>query len=144
MLLLSADLDNLKDVNDSFGHHEGDLVLTEVSLLLRECFRESDIIARMGGDEFVVLMMERSDSDPDSLLSRLEKILARHNEQKRRAYKVSMSIGIARFEAGNVPSIGDMLVSADKLMYEQKRSRRKQQLAGIAGRDDPAGHSPEE
>jgi diguanylate cyclase (GGDEF)-like protein/PAS domain S-box-containing protein len=121
IFLLSGDLDNLKEINDASGHQKGDQMLTEVAAVLRESFRESDIIARIGGDEFVVFQMEDADALSEALVIRLQKNIDAHNEEKCRDYKISLSYGIVHCAAERVCSVDEMLIQADKMMYEQKR-----------------------
>lgn len=123
--LISADLDNLKTINDTFGHNEGDLALVEIADILRESFRESDIIARIGGDEFVVLLIENTAGDSEMLTSRLQKNLELHNTRRTRPYKLSLSFGVSYCGPEDACSIQNMMSSADKLMYERKKEKRK-------------------
>lgn len=127
MFLLCADLDDLKAINDRYGHYEGDRVLRETTTILRETFRESDIIARIGGDEFVVLQIEDSATTSGLLVSRLTKSIEIHNTQKDYGYKLSLSVGIAYYEPESTSSIHELLLQADALMYEQKKRKRKSQ-----------------
>jgi diguanylate cyclase (GGDEF)-like protein len=122
-LLLSADMDNLKEINDTLGHKEGDLALIDTANILRESFRESDIIARIGGDEFVVLQIENIDVDSNMLTNRLQNNLEIHNTSRNK--KLSVSIGIIRCEPECPYSIEELLIEADKLMYKQKRNKQK-------------------
>ena len=126
MLLIFGDLDNLKGINDTFGHKEGDQALMDTSQILKETFRESDIIARIGGDEFVILAMNSFETSAEKLIDRFEKVLNDHHLQTEPSYKLSMSFGIAYFNPQNPSSIDVLLVEADKLMYEnkQKKGRR--------------------
>jgi len=124
-LLLSADIDNLKDINDTLGHKEGDLALIDTANILRECFRESDIIARIGGDEFVVLQIEKIDADSNMLTNRLQNNLEIHNTNRNSNNKLSISIGIIRCEPDCPYSIEELLIEADKLMYKHKRNKQK-------------------
>jgi diguanylate cyclase (GGDEF)-like protein/putative nucleotidyltransferase with HDIG domain/PAS domain S-box-containing protein len=140
MLLLFADFNNLKWINDTLGHHKGDLALIETANILKETFREPDIIARIGGDEFVVLATEvRKDRDSaEILISRLQENLDTHNARGRRSYKLSLSMGITRYDTESPCSIDELLARADSLMYEEKR----QVLASVrdaAGTQHPAG-----
>lgn len=128
MSLLSADLDGLKKINDTFGHQEGDRALTETAAILKECFRDVDIIARIGGDEFVVLLIEPSHDKLGVYTARLQRKIELHNLRYERSYTLSISIGIARFEPGSQCSIDDLIARADRLMYEQKRNRKKLHL----------------
>ena len=121
--LLYTDLDDLKQVNDKLGHHEGDRALVGVAQILKETFRESDIIARMGGDEFTVLLT--TGVDAEWLPSRLQQNIEAYNKRAKRTYKLSLSLGLVRYDPVNPCNIDELLASADKLMYEQKRSKQK-------------------
>jgi len=123
MLLLFADLDNLKWINDTFGHSEGDLALIETPNILKKTFREPDIIARIGGDEFGVLAIEGRKDSAEVLVSRLQKRLDINNAKRKRGYKLSLSTGIERYNPECPRSIDELLAVADSLMYEQKRKR---------------------
>jgi diguanylate cyclase (GGDEF)-like protein len=124
LLLLYCDLDNLKKINDSFGHQEGDLALIHTADALEKAFRDSDILARLGGDEFVVLATEASDQTKEVLLRRLEKTLKKTNAGETR-YRLTLSVGAARFDPKRAVSLGELMAQADEAMYEQKRNRQK-------------------
>lgn len=125
MSLLSADLDDLKRINDTFGHQEGDRALIRTAEILRESFRDVDIIARIGGDEFVVLLIEPAYGKLDVYTDRLQKKLQLHNLRFERAYTLSISIGAAHYEPGSQSSIDDLIAKADRSMYEQKRNKKR-------------------
>lgn len=120
LMLFFLDLDRLKQINDSFGHLEGDLALIHTAEILRETFRDSDIIARFGGDEFTVLAIEASDHSETSITTRLQENLRNHNERDLR-YSLSLSMGVAQFNPKHSTSIGELMAEADQAMYEQKR-----------------------
>ncbi len=120
MLLIFGDLDNMKEINDRFGHKEGDQALVDISHILKETFRESDIIARIGGDEFVILAMNSLETLNEKLINRFEQVRDDYHLQTKRSHKLSMSFGIARFDPQNPCSINALLSQADKLMYENK------------------------
>ena len=124
LLLFFVDVDNLKHINDSFGHHEGDLAILRVADTLEDCFRDSDIIARIGGDEFVVLALETCGESQEAILRRLETGLGTSNARESR-YQVSLSVGVAKFDPKHPVSLGDLVSIADRMMYAQKRDRRK-------------------
>jgi diguanylate cyclase (GGDEF)-like protein/PAS domain S-box-containing protein len=121
MILLFADFDNLKHINDTLGHPEGDRALIEVADVFRETFRESDIIARMGGDEFVVLAIETDSISPEILATRLQENLEARNARGDRRYKLSLTAGTARYDPRRPCSIDELLARADRAMYERKR-----------------------
>lgn len=124
LLLLYCDVDNLKKINDSYGHREGDLALIRTADALEQAFRDSDILARLGGDEFVVLASEASTQSQEVLLRRLEKNLRKSNANESR-YKLSLSVGVARFDPKRAISLGELMAQADEAMYEQKRNHQK-------------------
>lgn len=117
------DVDGMKQINDTFGHREGDLALIETADILRATFRESDVLARMGGDEFAVLALETSPLAADSLLERLRSQLGDRNSRGHRPYALSFSVGKTRHIAGSPCLLDELLARADGLMYAQKRSR---------------------
>lgn len=118
--LLYIDLDNLKSINDRFGHKEGDTALIETANILRKTYRESDIIARIGGDEFAVLAVGTTDTC-EELAKRLQENLRDFNRIANREYTLSLSIGIAHCDSENPSSIEELLIQADRAMYEEKR-----------------------
>jgi len=123
--MLYADVDNLKEINDIFGHKEGDMALIDVANILRKNYREADIIARIGGDEFVVIPVETTGDNIDIISSRLQKSLKIHNAEKNYKYKLSITVGIAYYNPENPCSVDELLVRADKSMYEQKMHKKK-------------------
>jgi two-component system, cell cycle response regulator len=125
-----VDLDGLKVINDTLGHREGDLALLETAELLKETFRESDIIARIGGDEFVVLAMENSCAAGELWPARLQENLRLRNARSDRRFPLSVSMGIAYYDPDFPCPIDDLLARADTLMYEQKRSKRVDPVDG--------------
>jgi len=124
--LVFLDLDQFKTLNDRFGHVAGDEVLREVGHLLARCVRANDVVGRMGGDEFAVLLTE---ADEDQARSALERI---HREIRNtlRAMpwsseiQVTASLGAVMHRGGADVSPGDLLKQADALMYEAKERGR--------------------
>ncbi len=121
--LLYADLDNLKKINDAYGHHEGDVALSGAAAIIKECFRDADIISRIGGDEFVVLPIGSSESDLEKVIERFLKKVENYNEKVKPAYKLSLSCGTAYYDPSNPCSIDELLKQADESMYENKRNK---------------------
>lgn len=121
-ILLFMDMDNMKKINDEFGHYEGDLALREMAGILKKTFRESDIIARMGGDEFAVLMTEPSRPGIEQdIISKLKSRLAARNEQTDKAYALSISVGASTYDPERPISVSELLSRADACMYENKK-----------------------
>ncbi len=119
---LFLDLNGFKRINDTLGHSVGDEALIETARLLKQTFRESDLIARVGGDEFVVLGLEIASQSADRMVARLQAKFAAVNAQPGRKYQISVCIGVARFEPGQECPIADLVARADRLMYEQKQA----------------------
>jgi two-component system, cell cycle response regulator len=127
-LLLFLDLDSLKVINDTFGHAEGNRALVEASDVLRGCFRQSDVVARFGGDEFTALALSADGADDTTVRARINAALDRVNAKPDRAYPLGFSMGIiacAHTEGGTVEAL---LERADALMYREKRQKRRHQV----------------
>jgi diguanylate cyclase (GGDEF)-like protein/PAS domain S-box-containing protein len=126
LLLLFADLDGMKWINDTLGHLEGDRALKEAAGILKDTFRRSDIIARIGGDEFAVLAMEEREDNAESVAVRLQKSLEAHNARLNygQKYKLSLSLGVAYYDPQSPCSLDALMAKADTLMYAQKQARR--------------------
>ena len=120
-----VDLDGLKRINDTLGHPAGDRALAETAQLLRETFRDSDVIARVGGDEFAVLTMDSVAADAEAMLARLADRMAAHNAWLDRDFVLSLSTGVALYDGANPSSVGELLAEADAWMYENKRAKRR-------------------
>jgi diguanylate cyclase (GGDEF)-like protein/PAS domain S-box-containing protein len=125
LFLLYADVDNLKAINDAYGHREGDMVLVEIAHILKENFRESDIIARIGGDEFVVFPVGSKGDNTEVITTRLKKCIEIHNAKVKRRYNVSISVGLSYYDPLNPCSIDELLARGDQSMYEQKNIKGK-------------------
>ncbi|HJN17251.1 MAG TPA: GGDEF domain-containing response regulator [Armatimonadota bacterium] len=125
LMLLYADMDGLKDINDTHGHAHGDQAINDVANIFRTTFRDSDIIARLGGDEFAVLMVDFPPDETDRLPGRLLRTMAEHNTSKARPYTLSVSLGTAFYDPKDPCSIFELLHRADQQMYSDKRQRGK-------------------
>lgn len=120
--LIFIDVDNLKYVNDNFGHREGDYALQQIAGLLRECFREADIIGRLGGDEFCVLLSHDGETGDLRVRKRLLHLIGRSNENSRRFYALSVSLGVV--DVAGDDELEQQISRADALMYEHKRAKQ--------------------
>ena len=120
------DIDNMKRINDSSGHGEGDKVLKEVADILKHCFREVDIIARLGGDEFGVLMTIANDGDEKIAIKRLEERVDQRNaacQPTRQPFY--LSIGGALCNKQEIGDLDKLISEADKAMYVSKGKKKK-------------------
>jgi len=127
LVLLFIDVDELKAVNDSHGHAAGDLLLVDTANLLTATFRESDVLARVGGDEFCVLLTSDA-SDAWLAVRRLLVAIDEHHEHaaEARPFRLSLSIGSATFEPAQARTIEQLMQQADHAMYANKRAKRAQ------------------
>ncbi|MBF0495003.1 MAG: GGDEF domain-containing response regulator [Deltaproteobacteria bacterium] len=123
MFLVFIDLDNFKWINDSLGHKAGDTALINTTESLKKVFRESDIIARIGGDEFVVIGLEEAPLGDGLLAERLKKVTDNRNANDLRPYNISISSGIVHYHPGQPCSFDDLLSRADACMYEDKKKK---------------------
>ncbi|HEY5573518.1 MAG TPA: diguanylate cyclase [Anaerolineales bacterium] len=124
IMLLFADLDELKEINDQFGHVEGDEALRSVARILRQTFRASDIIARLGGDEFIVLAVKITDEGIKIIAKRLREKVQKTN-QNNPHYQISLSFGVVKFDPQAMLSLEEMIAQADKALYESKETKGK-------------------
>ncbi|MGH9967776.1 MAG: diguanylate cyclase domain-containing protein [Pyrinomonadaceae bacterium] len=124
LMVVYADLDGLKQINDSYGHKEGDRALTKTAELLTETFRSSDVLGRLGGDEFTVFAAVEPDGGVESVLARLNEQFENYNALKTSPYRLSISIGLAIMNPDETESVEDLMARADQAMYENKRKRK--------------------
>jgi diguanylate cyclase (GGDEF)-like protein/PAS domain S-box-containing protein len=122
-LVLFADLNNLKHINDMLGHKDGDQALVDAAHVLHRTFRDSDVIARVGGDEFAILAIETDGHSLDSIRARLDAALRMANSDRERAFELSISIGAAAYDHARNDTVEELLAWADRAMYEHKRAR---------------------
>jgi diguanylate cyclase (GGDEF)-like protein len=127
-VILYADLDGLKKINDSLGHQEGDRALTAAAEIFKETFRSSDILARLGGDEFVVLAAIDPEEEAESITTRLQQNFRANNRRRMNPYDLSISVGLAHFDDAENHSIEELMARADQAMYEDKRRKTSRQL----------------
>ena len=124
LFMLYGDLDNLKEINDTFGHEEGDNAIIDFAGILKENHRETDISARIGGDEFAVIPAGSTGDGAEKISIRLQKKIDAFNAKSDRKYKLSASVGIAWFDPKFPCSLEELLTRGDKLMYEQKKLKK--------------------
>lgn len=125
LLLFYMDMDNLKWINDNLGHNEGDAALIATVNIIKKTFRESDIIARMGGDEFALLARDASEKDAETCKDHLANNMSAYNSQSNHPYKLSISIGVKSYDPEHPCSIDELILQADKLMYKDKQNKKK-------------------
>lgn len=122
--LVYLDLDNFKQINDVFGHAEGDSVLIAFATLVSNVCRESDVVARLGGDEFVIFCSNAAENSAEEFIVRLQQSLIEYNQKEYRKFEISFSYGIVNFDPDKNSSIEALLDEGDSLMYENKKTSR--------------------
>lgn len=125
--LVFLDIDNLKEVNDACGHAVGDLLLQGVAQILKTTLRESDVIGRIGGDEFAVLAMRSRGLGEKSLLARIEDGVAAFRVKGHARLRLSVSMGLVAVDPQKYQQLDDFLAHADFLMYQQKRRKERKE-----------------
>ena len=123
VLLILLDLDGLKQINDAYGHNLGDQALMDASQILKQTFRSTDVVARISGDEFVVVTTDSDGNGQESIRRRLDENLAAYNTRGMKPYRLSFSYGVAKFDPMEPSSIDRLLVKADELMYLDKNNK---------------------
>ncbi|MES3034149.1 MAG: PAS domain S-box protein [Gemmatimonadota bacterium] len=128
--LFYGDLDSFKSVNDGFGHNAGDAALQTMAGILTDTFRETDLVARIGGDEFTILAIDVQPADVALISQRIEAAVQRSNTERSaddaQAWHLGISLGVAYFDPDAPEDVEALLKSADALQYEEKRHRKAQ------------------
>jgi len=126
-VVLMFDLDDFKPINDRFGHAEGDRALIAFAAIMRDVFRESDVSARTGGDEFMAFMGDCDENGAEEILERFEESMNHYNTTENRGYNLGYSVGCLPVCPDDKYSIEELMERADRLMYENKENKRDRQ-----------------
>ena len=129
-LLIYADMDGLKEINDTKGHAIGSLAIAKLAEILRRTFRDCDVVARVGGDEFAVFAPNVSIEESDILVQRVKANLDSHNQDHPDDYPLGLSIGWVAVGYDDQSTLEAQLERADTKMYADKRFRKSQKLLG--------------
>ncbi|KJU86997.1 response regulator [Candidatus Magnetobacterium bavaricum] len=124
MLLFFLDMDGMKTINDSYGHKAGDRALVEVANIMRDTFRESDVIGRTGGDEFIVLVPDMDIIDENAIRVRLQENIDAFNDTSDAPFDLSISVGVVRYSYKNPMELDELIAKADSLMYAEKSKKK--------------------
>lgn len=130
IMVLYADMDNLKTINDEYGHDEGDFALKEIASILKEAFRNTDVVARFGGDEFVAFALLGIPDYENIMKRRIAEITERHNKTVNKPYRIEMSTGICELLCEPALDISAVLETADKKLYIEKKAKKEKQKSG--------------
>lgn len=136
LLLVFTDIDDMKKINDEFGHAMGDQALRLAAEVLRRIFRESDIIVRYGGDEFVVLAVGATDSDDAVISQRFRETVRQVNEEGEHPFRLAMSVGVVHPDPKALASAGDLIAMADEAMYTHKEKRHPGRFSQFTTREE--------
>ena len=123
--LLYIDLDGLKQINDVYGHDDGDLAIITTAEILREALRETDIVARLGGDEFTAVISKVEPPNYECIFNRIEKIRIEKNTKLNKPWQIEMSIGNIYVSAEEEQDLSELLKKADTMLYKEKQSKKK-------------------
>jgi diguanylate cyclase (GGDEF)-like protein len=130
LCLVYLDLDDMKHINDKFGHAAGDAALRDAARILTRTFRASDIIARLGGDEFAVLALDTAGREINSVQERLQSNLDAHNARSTLSYALSLSLGVIQVDLNSRLTTDELLEQADAALYVNKQQKKKPKALG--------------
>jgi diguanylate cyclase (GGDEF)-like protein/PAS domain S-box-containing protein len=125
MLIFYGDVDDLKGINDTYGHAQGDQALIDVSEILKSCFREGDILSRIGGDEFVALAVDAELENAETMTSRIRSSLEELSRKGKRPYQLCLSVGFAIYDPEAPCTVSELIARADEFMYRQKKVKKR-------------------
>jgi diguanylate cyclase (GGDEF)-like protein/PAS domain S-box-containing protein len=125
-LVIFADLNGLKRINDTHGHADGDRALIAAADVFNRTFRDSDVVARVGGDEFAILAIEADANHLENIRSRLQRALDVANRGNLHPFELSVSIGVVSFDPDQHNTVEELMDLADREMYAHKRDHSKQ------------------
>jgi len=125
MILFFIKLNGLKEIKDKSGHQSGDLALIETASILKEVFRDSDIVGRHAEDEFTAIAIESFDANNEIIITRLQDDLYSSNKQANRLYELSLSIGTAYYDTEELCSIEKLINRAEESMNEQRNKKKE-------------------
>ncbi len=121
--ILFVALDGMRQVNETFGREEGTQLLVDTAKVLRQAVRDSDVLARIGGDEFCVLLTGNASGAAATVLTRLVEAIATHNARSGRPYALSLSVGSATYDPEHPCTLDELIRRADERMHEERRGK---------------------
>ncbi|MCL2356451.1 MAG: diguanylate cyclase [Defluviitaleaceae bacterium] len=124
-MVMFMDMDGLKEINDTYGHSEGDAAISAFANILKDSLRKDDIIGRIGGDEFVVFSSVKSAEDGNRVVQRIRDNLDEYNARGLHPYEVSTSIGSVLLSNISHKCFNEAMLYADSVLYEEKQRKRE-------------------
>jgi len=129
LVLMMMDIDHFKLINDQYGHAAGDMVLQQIGLILKQVVRGSDLVGRVGGEEFLLCMYMATMTEAGYVVQRLQQAMwEKEFSTNGRQFKVTFSIGIAKMAAEETLSLEDLLLYADRALYQAKNAGRDRSI----------------
>ena len=128
LLLIFADMDGLKEINDNYGHETGNEAIRGAAQVIKDTFRQTDVTSRWGGDEFVVLIGQGEQETEEIVLQRLHDRIDAFNKASERRFTLSMSVGCSRVDVNSGQTLDEMITHADAAMYADKAKRKKKEV----------------
>ena len=133
--LIMIDVDNLKNINDAYGHRAGDKAIREISRRIKECIRQIDTAARYGGDEFAVILLNSSLEDATIVAQRMVDAVANsHTTWQREQIPLSISVGLGQYDADTTPE--DITSRSDQALYMAKQAGKNTVRIFESGKND--------
>ena len=127
-IIIYADMNNLKVINDQFGHEEGDFSLKTLANILKDTFGDSGIVGRFGGDEFTAFTFTDDKDAAKKIRARIAEITKEENEKNGKPYYISMSVGACVFNCSDQVDLQDLMDKADVDLYLEKKHKRNNVL----------------
>ena len=125
MTIIFADANNLKKINDQYGHNNGDAAIVAIAEVLKSCLRHNDVLCRLGGDEFLVILEGCTLEQAEVFWERVEKALRKKNRERLENMILSLSRGMAELNPQAPVSVETLVHTADQRMYENKREYKR-------------------
>ncbi len=123
MILFSMQFERLDDITENFDHRYGNLVIVELANILKEAFRDSDVVARCGRNEFLAIAIESFAANNEIIITRLQEKLKDRNKQENQQYKLSLCIGKAYYDTEELCTIEELIDRAKESMIEQAKNK---------------------
>jgi diguanylate cyclase (GGDEF)-like protein/PAS domain S-box-containing protein len=124
LVVCYIDLDNLKYVNDNFGHREGDKIIRTAVKLIRSVLRESDAMCRLGGDEILLVLLDTTVDECMPVIDRIKYLIERKNNKLLKQWRMEFSYGLAEYTPGRKCKSEELVDMADRNMYKMKMSKK--------------------
>lgn len=125
MTLCYIDLDNLKYVNDNFGHKEGDRVIISLVRIIKRALRETDVMFRMGGDEILVILPDTALEESSTVIDRINDMIEKKNLKSSKPYRIEFSYGLAEYSPDKKLKVEGLVDIADRNMYKMKTAKKR-------------------